>query len=236
MTLTAIILVLLAACANPVNKLNNEMRADNPSSAAASTPPSDSAETKKEDGSIRAIGANQDGRLLVKPASKAIVTPLGAPSCYGAETDLRWTGDYEAIWEPASAVTSSKVMTFPADFVIVQPTDAPVEMVRFTLDQTDLFAYMPRYTDCHALETYVIGVKDGKAFPITFEMKAGEQWPNIGQHPHHPLQVTDHEFIITGGYGAGQDFINVYHFRYDSKTHLMILQKTEQVKPNDLAS
>jgi hypothetical protein len=161
---------------------------------------------------------------------------LGAPSCYGVETDLRWTGDYEVVWESASAGASSTVMTFPADFEIVQPTDAPVEMKKFTIEKTDLFAYVPRYTDCHALETYFFGIRDGKAVSIPLEMKPGELWPNIGQHPRRPYQVADNELIITGGYGAGQDFINVYHFHYDSRKHSMILQKTEQVKPNDIAS
>lgn len=44
---------------------------------------------EKQDDSIRAIGFHPDGRLLVIPASKASVAPLGAPSCKGRDADLR---------------------------------------------------------------------------------------------------------------------------------------------------
>lgn len=203
-----------------------------PSSSPISSPIA--AEAKKEDNSVRAIGAHPDGRLLVIPESRASVAPLGAPSCYGLETDLSWLGDYEAVWESKSDGTLSKVMTFPLDFGIVQQSDAPIEMQMITLGETKVFAYVPRYTDCHALETYLFGVSEGKAFPITFEMKSAQNWTNIGQLPHRPFEVTDGEIILTGGYGAGQEFINVYHFRYDSKKRSIILQSTDQVKPNDI--
>jgi hypothetical protein len=205
------------------------------------TPPSSSpisspiiTEAKKEDGSVRAIGTHPDGRLLVRPATTASVSALGTPSCYGLETDLSWTGDYEAVWESKKDGSSSKVMTFPIDFNIIQPNDVPVEMQKLTLGETEILAYVPRYTDCHALETYLFGVSEGKGFPITFEMNPELIWTNIGQLPHHPFRVSNSELILTGGYGAGQDFIHVYHFRYDSKKRSMILQNTDQVNPSDI--
>ncbi len=66
-----------------------------------------------------------------------------------------------------------------------------------------------------------------------------ETWTDLDEYrsaPHHPFQVSNGELTITGGHAAGQDFINVYHFYYDSKKHSMILKKTDQVKPNDLTS
>jgi hypothetical protein len=205
-----------------------------PESASISAPTAAGAILEKEDSSIRAIGMHADGKLLVKPAGKARVAPLGAPSCYGLETDLRWSGDYEVVWESKSEGTATKVMTFPTGFEIVQQEDTPVNMRTFSLEDTDLFAYVPRYADCHGLETYFFGVKNGEAFPISFEIKPEEILTNISQLPHHPFRVAGGELIVTGGYGAGQDFIHVYHFRYDSKKRSMILKSTDQVKPNDL--
>jgi hypothetical protein len=205
-----------------------------PSFTPNSSPMAPEENTAKEDDSIRAIGTHPDGRLLVRPTSKASVAPLGAPSCYGLETDLRWSGDYEAVWESKSDGISSKMMTFPIEFEIVQQDDAPVKMQEFTLGGIEIFTYVPRYTDCHGLETYLFGVSEGKAFPISFEMKPEQIWTNISQLPHRPFQVTNGELILIGGYGAGQDFNDVYHFHYDPKKRSMILQSTDQVKPNDI--
>lgn len=234
MALMICLIALLSACVNNVDKESLTNRVNNEAVTSSQTPSPVAAEVKKKDNSVRAIGTHQDGRLLIKPASQANVATLGAPSCYGVDTDLRWSGDYEVLWEPASGGSSSKIMTFPSDFEIVQPSDAPVKLQSFTLGETDIFAYVPRYTDCHALETYFFGVNSGKAFPITFEMNPERIWTNIGQLPQHPFQVSNGELILTGGYGAGQDLINVYHFYYDSKKHSMILQKTDQVKPQDV--
>lgn len=219
------LLLFLSACANEVDKKDE----NNTVSATVVE------EAKNEDHSIRAIGTHQHGRLTVKPASQASVETLGAPSCFGVETDLRWSGDYEMIWEPTTSNGDSiKIMTFPRNFEIVQSSDVPIKLQKFIMGETDIFAYIPRYTDCHALETYFFGIDDGEAFPITFDMNLEQVWTNIGQLPNHPFQVSDDELIITGGYGAGQEFIDVYHFYYDSNKHSMILQKTEQVDPNDI--
>ncbi|MFK7691212.1 hypothetical protein [Paenibacillus sp. HJGM_3] len=188
----------------------------------------------KADTSVRAVGKHPEGRLLVKPVSHARVAPLGAPSCYGLETDLRWAGDYEAVWESKATGMSTHILTFPVDFEIVQPGDAPVTMQKFTMEGTDIYYYVPRYTDCHGLETYFFGVGDGKAFPIPLELKPDLVWKNISQLPKQSLRIADGELILTGGYGAGQDFIDVYHFRYDPKKATLVLKLTEQVKPNEI--
>jgi hypothetical protein len=197
----------------------------------APLPSPTAAASEKEDNSIRAIGTQATGQLLVKPASKATVAPMGAPSCLGQETDLHWRGDYEAVWESKTAQAPVKVMTFPAEFEIIQRSDSPVEMRHFTLDHTDMFAYTPRYTDCHALETYLFGVSDGTAFPIPFELKPGTTAPYIIENPHRPFQIKDGTMIVTGGQGAGQDYINVYRFKYDAVKKTMILENTDLVRP-----
>ncbi|RKN84489.1 hypothetical protein [Paenibacillus ginsengarvi] len=190
----------------------------------------------REDVSVRAIGTHSEGLIVIKPANQAKVAALGAASCYGQETDLNWRGDYAVYWEPKTGGATSLIFTFPIDFEIIQRGDTPVEMKKFQLGGTELFAYTPRYTDCHALETYVFGVADGKAFSVPFEMDAKRSLSNLGRLPIRELQITDEELIITGGYGAGQDFIDVYHFLYDPKKKSLILQTTDQLKPNELKS
>ncbi|MBO9608344.1 MAG: hypothetical protein J7639_20460 [Paenibacillaceae bacterium] len=204
--------------------------------AAPSAQPAAVADDSEEDRSVRAVAEDPAGRLLVKPVDEARAAKLGAPSCYGLEDDWSWRGTYEAVWEPAGGGQPSVVLTFPADFEIVQPQRDPVAMKRLALGGSVVYVYVPRYTDCHGLETYLFGVsaEDGRAFPIPFEMEPGRVLTAIGQLPRDHVRVVGEELVVTGGYGAGQDFIDVYHFRYDAGRRMMALQRTEKVKPNDL--
>lgn len=236
MALMVIMLVLFSACTNKVEMENTAIRIDTESIKSLPDSSSAALEASKEDNSVRAIGIHQDGRLVIKPDTHANVSTLGAPSCYGVETDLSWSGDYEVLWEPTHGGTSSKVMTFPIDFEIIRPGDEPVNLQMFTLGDTEVFAYNPRYTDCHALETYLFAINDGQAFPITFEMKSGVSLSSISRHPLHPIQASNGELILMGGEGAGQDFVDVYHFQYDSMKHLMVLQQTDQIDPSTIKS
>ncbi|OCT13385.1 hypothetical protein A8709_17375 [Paenibacillus pectinilyticus] len=236
-----LILALSSACDNTTAKVApSDLPSMTPSVAAITSPssegsPSAAAENvEKEDNSIRAIGTHIVGQLLVKPATKATVAPLGAPSCYGLETDFGWTGDYEVVWESKSDQIPEKVMALPLDFEIIQQAEEPIPMREFTIGETTIFAYTPRYTDCHALETYFFGVSDGKAFPVVFDMKQEQNRAYISQLPHRSFQVLNNELIVTGGYGAGDEFIEVYHFQYDSMKRVMVLKSTDQVKPNQV--
>ncbi|MFC4099111.1 hypothetical protein [Paenibacillus xanthanilyticus] len=225
-----LLLALLSACMNRAVQEDPDPRPDHQQDASppVSTSLPDSAPA---DLSIRALGTHPDGRLLIKPDTRANVRALGAPSCYGLETDLSWKGDYEAWWEPASGEASGKLLVFPIDFEIIQPSDEPIQLQRLSVGDADLFAFVPRYTDCHARETYLFGVAGGQAFPIMFDMKTGQPLSRIGQHPHHPLRAERDELVVYGGQGAGQDFISIYHFRYDADNHMMVLDRKEQAQP-----
>ncbi|TYP74477.1 hypothetical protein [Paenibacillus methanolicus] len=229
----AAMVLLVALCSACANRTVQEAR--DPSTdhqQAVSSPASASAlDSDQGDLSVRALGTHTDGRLLIKPGTRANVHALGAPSCYGLETDLSWTGDYEAWWEPASGASSGKLFAFPIDFEIIQPSDEPIQLQRLTVGTADLFVFVPRYTDCHARETYLFGVEDGQAFPITFDMKTGLPLSRISQHPLHPLRAERDELVVYGGQGAGQDSIAVYHFRYNAGNHSMVLEREEQQAP-----
>lgn len=198
-------------------------------------------EIEKEDNSVRAIGETANGQLSVKPATHATSVPLGAPSCYGLERDIQWQGDYAAYWTMKGqdgVEKTSAVFTFPADFAIIQQNDAPITMQSFKLGDAELLAFVPRYTDCHGQETYFFGIENGEAFPVPLHMGEDGTWPNISQLPRHPLQVDprQQELILTGGYGAGQEYINVYHFVYDAKNRMLERTQTEKKKPADLSA
>jgi hypothetical protein len=184
--------------------------------------------------SIRAVGEHPSGQILVQPASLATRAPLGSPSCYGQETDLGWRGDYEAVWQTGDGAKPVGVFTFPADFEIIQRKSDTVKMEKHTLGDTDIFTYVPRYTDCHGLETYLFGVSGKEAFPISLKMDSERVLTRLSHLPNRSVQWKNEEMIITGGYGAGQEFISVYHFHYDPKERSMILKTTDLVSPNDI--
>lgn len=107
----------------------------------------------KIDDSVRASYELPSGQLVVKPNTAARVSALGVPSCMGFNTDLKWTGDYEAV-EVDKKGKTQYVLTFPDDFAIVQQKAQPMQLQHLKLGDTDVLVYTPRYTDCHFVETY----------------------------------------------------------------------------------
>ena len=107
-------------------------------------------------------------------------------------------------------------------------------MPKITIGETDVYTFTPQYRGCHGIETYLFGVKDDEAFPITFDMGDDQIKPLIVQSSRCHYRLDKEELIITGAYGAGQDEIDVYHFNYDSDQHRMLLQSTEQIMLNSL--
>ncbi|MBB6634976.1 hypothetical protein [Cohnella thailandensis] len=227
--------LLLAACGQRDDKTPASSGPESSSTANVDPSPSvktiEAAQVPEEDDSVRAIGEHPDGRLLVRPVTTATVAPLGAPSCYGLETYLDWEGAYEAVWEPADSGVKSTVLAFPSDFFIIQPDETPVAMKSLSVGETDLYVYVPRYTDCHGLETYLFGVSKGEAFPVPFEMEESRVLTNLSQMPGRPPEFNEDELTVWGGWGAGDDTVNEYRFRYDEAKRVMVLQSTEQVEP-----
>ncbi|MGG1550767.1 hypothetical protein [Paenibacillus ferrarius] len=226
--------VSLSACVDEQTSIVGKAAESIPPLATTAPAPSASPDDGRQiDTSVRAVGSSQGGRLTVQPVSQAFQADLGAPSCYGLDTDIRWSGDYEAVWTAAAGDTK-RIFTFPSDFEIIQPVTAPIQMTKLPVGKTELFVFQPRYTDCHALETYLFGVSEGNAFPIAFEMDADRTLDHLGLFPHTRLQVNGQEILWTGGYGAGQDTVDVYHFQYIAEEHIMKLMKTDKVRPSEV--
>lgn len=187
------------------------------------------------DDSVRAVGKAASGRLVVKPAGSATVAALGAPSCFGGENDLRWTGDYEVVWEPEAddGQSGEAVMKLPADMSMIRPDREPVELNRYEMDGTELFEFVPQYAGCHGVETYFFGVKDEEAFLVPLALDEDGRVDSIAQDPDRLAHLLDGELVVRGGYGAGMDAVPVYHLRYDADRRVLALASTEQVKLNE---
>lgn len=183
---------------------------------------------------VRAIGLHGQGRLMVQSVMEHEAVPLGVPSCQGLETDLKWTGDFEVVWDVLDTENSTVVMSLPKGTELIQQQEAPVQMQKLTMGDTSVFVYSPEYRGCHGVETYMFGVKDSEAFPVTFDMGDDQIKPLIIQSSPCLPRLINEQLIITGAYGAGQDTIDVYHFSYDSDDYRMLLQFTEQIEPNSL--
>jgi len=117
---------------------------------------------------IRAQGITQEGMLSVIPLEKENMKQLGAPSCFGLDTDLSITGDYIVKYRSKNEmyeVAALKAMTF------IQPTDDPVQMTRLSFQEADVFILAPQYRDCHGIEIYAFAVnqRTGHAVQLQFQ-------------------------------------------------------------------
>lgn len=117
---------------------------------------------------IRAQGITDEGMVSVIPLERENMKQLGAPSCFGLDTDLSITGDYIVQYRSKNdmyEVAALKDMTF------IQPTDDPVQMTRLSFQEADVFILAPQYRDCHGIEIYafVVDQKTGRATQLQFQ-------------------------------------------------------------------
>lgn len=117
---------------------------------------------------IRAQGITDEGMLSVIPLKKENMKQLGAPSCFGLDTDLSITGDY--IVQYRSKDDTKEVVTLK-DMTFIQPTNDPVQMTRLSFQEADVFILAPQYRDCHGIEIYafVVDQETGHAAQLQFQ-------------------------------------------------------------------
>ncbi|PZD92918.1 hypothetical protein DNH61_25830 [Paenibacillus sambharensis] len=187
------------------------------------------------DPSIRAVGTHPEGRLLIRSTEKtsAAPAPLGAASCYGLETDLKWSGTHQVVWESAVDDSTSPVVSFNKGLEIIQPDDTPIELPQYAFGDTVIYIFTPRYTDCHGLEFLLFGVQNNEAFPVMFEFD-GLIRANFYRLPSKPVEATEEGIVVTGGLAAGQDYMEIYHFEYDETERTMVLKKTERLPAGEV--
>ncbi|MGG3281425.1 hypothetical protein [Paenibacillus solani] len=117
---------------------------------------------------IRAQGITEEGKLSVIPLEKENMKQLGAPSCFGLDTDLSITGDY--IVQYRSKDDTNEIATLK-DMTFIQPTNDPVQMIRLSFQEADVFILAPEYKDCHGIEIYAFAVdqETGHAVQLQFQ-------------------------------------------------------------------
>lgn len=237
----------------PSQKLLQE---DEKSPEARDNPPESSPEASTEESpvatpplppanvGVRAVGKSSAGTLEIRPKKDGDerISLLGAPSCYGLETDLNFWGDYEVYFRDSADHETLVRELIGID--IVQRTDAPIQMRKYDLPgDKELFLFIPRYTDCHGLEFYAFGVdtKTNEASSFTFEQivttvdengKETISRNDIGYWTTSPVVdpvLEDGRLIVEGGRGAGQDGATLYTYEPDWTNGRMLLEKKEQI-------
>ncbi|GGD85873.1 hypothetical protein [Paenibacillus nasutitermitis] len=150
---------------------------------------------------IRAEGAADNGRLLIVPDGEETQDVLGAPSCYGLETDISFKGNYRVVYE-----THGKQNTIAAlaDLNFIQPSAGTAALTRLQFPEADVFLLIPQYRDCHGISFYAYAVaKDGgEAFPLTFSTD-GTQSDTSYYAPDQAPGVDDGRLVLPSTEGPG---------------------------------
>ncbi|WP_422661311.1 hypothetical protein ACK8P5_12835 [Paenibacillus sp. EC2-1] len=175
----------------------------------------------------RAVGNSKNGKLEIVPNSEEKIQTLGAPSCYGLEEDYSITGNYDVVFKTRTHELKIHELN---NIEVIQPKNEMIEIENLILGDTELYYFMPRYTDCHGLEFYLYGVDGDSAYPITF-MLNHRTLDKFHVYPIEKPRVINNRLVFRGGHGAGMDTVSKYYFRFDQKKHQMILEKELQVKP-----
>ncbi|WP_239616798.1 hypothetical protein [Cohnella mopanensis] len=176
----------------------------------------------------RAVGQSIYGQLLIEPQSEESIHKLGAPSCYGLEEDYSISADYEVVFKTGSTRIPIQQLT---SIEIINPKDETLQIKKVKMGDTELFYFIPRYTDCHSLEFYLFAMDEHGAYPITYlvDDKTIDQYVI---YPKDEPKVVKNRFVFRGGFGAGMDTVSEYSFKFDRENHQMILDTVLQVKPN----
>ncbi len=193
---------------------------------------------------VRAVGKSASGTFEIRPKKDGDerISLLGAPSCYGLETDLYFWGDYEVYFRDAAG--HETLVRELIGLEIVQRTDAAIQFLKYEWPgDKELFLFIPRYTDCHGLEFYAFGVdkKTGETSSFSFEQvvttidENGIESTSLGESPYWTTSTVvdpvmeEGLLIVEGGRGAGQDGAILYTFEPDWTKQRMNLVDREQI-------
>lgn len=172
---------------------------------------------------IRAQGFTDEGRLSVVAVEQEKITTLGAPSCFGIETDLSFAGKYIVRYsynEITYEVTTLDDLTF------IQPTSAAVNMVRLPFQEADVFILAPQYQDCHAIQIYAFAVEHdtGKAVQLRFQDELSVSYTSYYRPGTEPM-VKDNMLVLQSTEGPGgegsPDYKPKRMYRLDLKQGIM---------------
>jgi|GEM_PF-1159354 len=166
-------------------------------SPAPSNPPASSSDVV-----VRAEGLAKSGRLQVVPVGTEKQEPLGAPSCIGTETDVRFEGDYRVVY--AGADGSERVIAELPALTFVQPSSEKVRMMKLTFPEAEVFLLAPQYADCRAIAVYAYAVDDSsQAFPLSFRSGDGTAADTSYYPPGRLPTVRDDQLVLPSSEGPG---------------------------------
>ncbi|NGQ93727.1 hypothetical protein G3578_00905 [Brevibacillus sp. SYP-B805] len=175
----------------------------------------------------RAVGQSAAGELLLIPRSRERIQQLGAPSCLGLATDYVITGDYAMVFRTPDG--GGAIIQELHGLEIYTRSLQPLKLESVNVPPFHGFLFFPRHTDCHALEFYAYGIRNGKAVPFSFQV-GSSILPYFETLPTERPQVRDGQLVVVGGRGAGVDRSTVYYFAPDVENGLFRLTKTAQMK------
>jgi len=181
----------------------------------------------RQAGTVRAQGIGPVGKLLVVAEGSEAVQRLGAPSCFGMESDQKFSGRYDVIYTAADgSVTKIGVLE---DRTFIQPNSEPVEMIRLPLQDADVFLLAPQYRDCHAIEIYAFAMDrgTGEAFPLSFKEKEASFATSYYKPLSQPA-VRNNRLVLQSTEGPGgegsPDFDGEREYRLDLREKALILE------------
>jgi len=174
---------------------------------------------------IRAQGVTDEGRLNVIAVGQEKITTLGAPSCFGIETDRSFTGNYSVQYstnQGTNEVTTLEGLTF------IQPTSAPVDMIRLPFQDADVFILAPQYRDCHGIQIYAFAVEHetGKAVQLRFQDESLASYFSY-YRPGTVPEVKENKLVLQstegpGGEGA-PDYVSERRYQLDLTQNALVL-------------
>lgn len=142
---------------------------------------SSNASTSKEAVVIRAEGISKFGNIIVTPNNDENIGELGADSSYGKSSDYTFNADYNIIFE--DSLNNKKIIgkiehqNIP---IIIQPKNTPIKMEKITLNENELFIFIPQYAGSNDVPLYIFSVdKNGKASQVKFQFDNGSE-PSVG--------------------------------------------------------
>ena len=150
---------------------------------------------------------------------------MGAPSCFGIETDRSFTGNYSVQYS-TNQVTNE--VTTLEDLTFIQPTTAPVEMIRLPFQDADVFILAPQYRDCHGIQIYAFAVEHdtGRAVQLRFQDESMVSYFSY-YRPGTVPEVKENRLVLQSTEGPGgegsPDYKPMRIYRLDLKQGVMVL-------------
>ncbi|KOR88924.1 hypothetical protein [Paenibacillus solani] len=174
---------------------------------------------------IRAQGITEEGMLSVIPLMKENMQQLGAPSCFGLDTDLSITGDYIVQYRSKNATNELATLK---DMTFIQPTDDPVQMIRLSFHEADVFILAPQYRDCHGIEIYAFAVNQGTGHAVQLQFQDESLISNTSYYrPGSIPLVKNNRLVLESTEGPGGEGSPNYKpirlYQLDLENAVMIL-------------